>query len=104
MFHVPNNFRIRTGHLGSDDSYKNNGAFLVLWNSKTFMTIASDDMGWEHVSVSLTNRCPNWDEMCFIKDHPPDNKYVNCHPYCLHLWKPTKLNIPCPETFLVGPK
>ena len=55
--------------------------------------------GWEHVSVSLKNRCPTWEEMCTVKDifwgdeecvvqyHPPKSEYVNTHPYCLHLWK-----------------
>lgn len=57
---------------------------------------------WEHVSVSLENRCPTWDEMCFVKDlfwepeecviqyHPPRSKYVNNHPYVLHMWKPPR--------------
>ena len=61
--------------------------------------IASWAGGWEHVSVSLRNRCPTWDEMCLVKDifwrddecvvqfHPPKNEYINVHPYCLHLWK-----------------
>jgi hypothetical protein len=47
------------------------------------------DQGWDHVSVSLPNRCPNWQEMCFIKDvffdahecamqlHPPKSENVN---------------------------
>jgi hypothetical protein len=26
-----------------------------------------DDYAWEHVSVSLPNRCPNWPEMDFVK-------------------------------------
>lgn len=30
--------------------------------------IASWAGGWEHVSVSLRNRCPTWDEMCLVKD------------------------------------
>ncbi len=54
--------------------------------------------GWDHVSVSLPNRCPNWPEMCAVKDlffdaedvvvqfHPARSQYVNNHPYCLHLW------------------
>lgn len=54
---------------------------------------------WEHVSVSLVNRCPSWEEMCIVKNlfwdrdeavlqyHPPEEEYVNHHPYCLHLWK-----------------
>ncbi|WP_442869115.1 DUF7694 domain-containing protein [Bradyrhizobium sp. CCBAU 45384] len=24
--------------------------------------------GWEHVAVSTPRRCPNWEEMCFVKD------------------------------------
>ena len=55
--------------------------------------------GWEHVSVSLKDRCPTWDEMCFIKNlfwhesetviqfHPKKSKHINQMPYCLHLWK-----------------
>ena len=63
---------------------------------------------WDHVSVSLTNRCPTWDEMCKIKDiffrpneccveyHPAEKDYVNLHPYCLHIWRPQKETIPTP--------
>lgn len=66
--------------------------------------------GWEHVSVSLQNRCPTWDEMCRIKDifwgeeecvvqfHPPRSEYVNNHPYCLHLWKKIGANWDTPPT------
>jgi len=55
--------------------------------------------GWEHVSVSLRDRCPTWEEMNFIcrlfwhesetviQFHPKKSKYVNQMPYCLHLWK-----------------
>lgn len=55
---------------------------------------------WEHVSVSLADRCPTWEEMCAVKDlfwmpeecvlqfHPPQSAYVNNMPFCLHLWKP----------------
>lgn len=55
---------------------------------------------WEHVSVSTARRCPTWEEMCWVKGlvfddedcvvqfHPPQSKYVNRHPFVLHLWKP----------------
>lgn len=55
--------------------------------------------GWEHVSVSLPQRCPTWDEMCFVKNlfwdedetvvqfHPPKRDYVNTAETCLHLWR-----------------
>ena len=76
----------------------------------------SNGLGWNHVSVSWTNRCPSWDEMCKIKDiffnkdewvmelHPPESEYVNFHPYCLHLWQPQNQQIPTPPSFMVGPK
>lgn len=70
---------------------------------------------WEHASVSLKTRCPNWKEMHFIKEifwgddeavmqlHPPKKDYVNCHPYCLHLWRPVGQEIPLPPSIMVGP-
>jgi hypothetical protein len=82
-------------------------------SSTVFQVIASSGMGWEHVSVSLPNRCPFWDEMCFIKSlfwgndetviqyHPAASEYVNVHPFCLHLWRPIGLAIPTPPTFMV---
>lgn len=116
-FHVPESARIRSGLLASDKSYGNNGAFLVTSRRKqTLLVIASDQLGWEHVSVSLPNRTPYWDEMCLIKDlflgaedcvvqyHPPRSEYVNFHPHCLHLWRQVGGQpIPMPPGYLVGP-
>ena len=71
--------------------------------------------GWEHVSVSLPNRCPNWPEMHHIKEmfwsdeeavmqlHPPKSDYRSLHPYCLHLWRPTDQEIPLPPGIFVAP-
>lgn len=117
MFHVPEKCRHRTGAFGSDEKYGNNGLFWVNYykTNVTLKVIASDGMGWEHVSVSLPNRNPNWDEMCFIKElfwddedcavqyHPPKSEYVNCHPHCLHLWRPTEGEIILPPSICVGP-
>jgi hypothetical protein len=84
------------------------GAFLIPFRGRGLAVIASNDGGWEHVSVSLKNRCPNWEEMCFIKSmfwdekeyvmqlHPPKSKHLNIHQYCLHLWKPLNQEIPIP--------
>jgi hypothetical protein len=70
---------------------------------------------WDHVSVSLPRRCPNWPEMEFVKRlffrddeaamqlHPPLSDYVSCHPYCLHIWRPTEAAIPLPPSSFVGP-
>lgn len=113
---TPNQYRVRTGPMGSDDSIGNNGFFLIPYQSFELTVVASDGMGWEHVSVSLRNRCPNWEEMCFIKDlfwgeeecviqfHPAKSEYVNNHKNCLHLWKPQGFSIQTPPSILVGIK
>jgi hypothetical protein len=70
---------------------------------------------WEHVSVSLRNRCPTWDEMCHIKSlfwkdaevavqfHPPKSEHVNNCETCLHLWKYCG-EMPTPPSICVGIK
>jgi hypothetical protein len=124
MFHVPNKYREKNHPLlRSDDSFGNNGFFVIPFPQKNLMQYrlqASNGMGWEHVSVSVALpgrqalRCPTWDEMCYIKSifwdpedcviqfHPAKNEYVNRHPYVLHLWRPTDLKIPTPEKIMVG--
>lgn len=79
--------------------------YIIPYKGVRMKVIASIDQEedgdpWEHVSVSLTNRCPTWDEMCHIKKifwnedemcmqfHPVKSDYVNLHKFCLHLWKP----------------
>jgi len=114
---VPEKYRIRRGPRGSDASFGNNGAFYIPGPcGKDLSVVASDGEGWQHVSVSTPNRCPNWPEMCFIKGlfwgddetviqyHPPRSAYVNYHPHCLHMWKPDGIEIPLPPSLLVGPR
>jgi hypothetical protein len=72
------------------------------------------EYAWEHASVSLPGRCPNWSEMSFIKDlfwdehetvmqlHVPKSEHRNLHPYCLHLWKPASVEIPRPPNDTVA--
>lgn len=110
-FHVLNQYRIKVGALGTTDDCGNNGAFRI----GHLNIIASDGKGWEHVSVSKIGHTPSWDEMCYIKSlfwdaedcvvqyHPPESEYVNCHPYCLHMWRPTDDSLPRPPSYLVGP-
>jgi len=100
--------------MGSDDSIGNNGCFMVMKSGAKLGVIASDQMGWEHVSVSLESRVPTWDELVWIKDMfwddedcvvqyiPPKSEYVNNCKYCLHLWRPTTLDIIRPPSILVG--
>lgn len=81
------------------------GAFLLC--------IASSSDGWDHVSVSLPNRTPNWYEMehvrkTFFKDdevamqlHVPAKDHVNIATTCLHLWRPHEQPIPMPPVEFV---
>lgn len=121
-FRVPNQYRLRTGHMASDERNGNNGVFFVPTRpgQPPLKVIASDgaledgSQAWEHVSVSLPNRCPTWAEMCAIKAlfwgpedtvvqyHPPRSDYVNNHPYCLHLWRPVDAELPRPPALMVG--
>jgi hypothetical protein len=101
--------------MGSDATYGNNGAFFIPGrpgSGPPFKVIASDGDGmpdntqkWEHVSVSLPHRVPEWKEMCFIKAHfwddddtvvqfhPPRSEWVNNHNYCLHMWRPVGVEL-----------
>ena len=117
MFKVPEQYRLRSGLLGSDETAENNGCFFLPFKKIKLKIIASDGEDWEHVSVSVFNelRTPTWDEMCFVKQtfwdeedcviqyHPAKSEYVNYHPYCLHLWRPMKEIIPIPKKEMVGP-
>lgn len=85
---VPKNIeelRIRTGQFASDASYGCNGAFKIPYASNTLQVIISNEMGWDHVSVSLPNRCPNWEEMCFIKNlfWGKDETVIQYLPFCI---------------------
>lgn len=86
------------------------GAFMF---PNGLRVIVGDGEGWEHVSVSREDHCPTWDEMHWVKNlffkdeeavmqlHPPASKYINQHPYCLHLWRPTGVSIPLPPQWMV---
>lgn len=92
------------------------GNFLVLLRpgGVRFVVVASFGMGWDHVSVSLNNRCPTWGEMDQIKRlffhpwetamqlHVPPSDHISVHPYCLHIWRPQSADIPMPPSFMVA--
>lgn len=116
-FQVPEKYRVKEGRLGSASEIGNNGAFSIkIRNSQKVFVIASEGDGWEHVSISRTDRCPTWEEMCDIKNmfwgeedcvvqfHPPKSEYVNNHPYCLHLWRHMETPMIMPDSELVGIK
>lgn len=104
---------------------KNNGIFIFPVDKKIRLYIiassATDEVPWEHVSVSVKNhkgyelhRCPTWEEMCRVKSlfwdtddvvvqfHPAEKDYVSDHHYCLHLWKQPGVNLPTPPPIAIG--
>lgn len=119
-FELVEKYRITTDQkLGSKPGDRF-GFFLLRINDRRVAVIADDgnadgdlNTGWEHVSVSLQDRCPTWAEMCVVKDlfwpaddwvlqyHPAKSDYVNTHPYVLHLWRPTHLVVPTPPKICV---
>ena len=115
MFHVPEKYRVTSGQLISSTIDGNNGAFIItsVKFNHPLRAIASDQMGWEHVSVSLPNRCPRWEEMQFVKDlfwddedcviqyHPPKSEYRNVHKNTLHMWRPVGVELPRPPNSMV---
>jgi hypothetical protein len=122
MFKVPEEFRVLEGPMRSTKEDGCNGLFAFKDHGIMIACIVSDGLGWEHVSVSISSgggkrlldRCPSWEEMCFVKEnfwdkedtvleyHPAEKDYVNFHPYCLHLWRPIGKEFPIPPKELVG--
>lgn len=120
-FHVPEQARVRQGEYGSTKTDGNNGAFMLASPipGREIAIIASDGLGWEHVSVHCYQRrgkrqwTPTWEEMCWVKSlfwdsedvvlqfHPRESEYVNLHPHTLHPWRPIGIEIPTPDQSLV---
>lgn len=112
-------WRVRSGAFATQTGDDFGGFFVPGPCGVELKIIASNGessvgAGWEHVSVSTAKRCPNWVEMTFVKDlfwdaedavmqlHPPRSRWINNHPYCLHLWRPTTQQIPLPPEITVG--
>ena len=101
---------VRSDRFGAFRLRTNDGANLLVIASE-----GDDLVPWEHVSVSLRDRCPTWEEMAWVKGlffddeeavvqiHPRRSEYVNHHPYCLHLWRPVHVELPLPPSIAVGP-
>lgn len=90
------------------------GKYYDKYSNKWLNFIFSYQLGWEHLSVSMPGKTPSWDQMCVMKNifwneneacveyHPKKEEYVNDHEHCLHIWKPTEVELPTPPTILVG--
>jgi hypothetical protein len=84
-------------------------------DGQELVIVASSEDQWDHVSVSRSNRCPNWPEMEHVKRmffepyeeamqlHVPISEHISAHPHCLHIWRPHKLPIPRPPGWMVAP-
>lgn len=108
----------RDSVYGSEPSDGFNGFFCLVLNGLKIKVIASDQKGWQHVSVSINDstNTPSWSIMCQVKDlfwededwvvqfHPAKSEYVNQHPGVLHLWKCTHSDnsFPTPDRLMVG--
>lgn len=58
----------------------------------------SDGKRWHHVSMSRASRMPTYEDVSLVRRvfigeavecyqvFPPASRYVNRHPFCLHLW------------------
>jgi hypothetical protein len=119
-FEMLDKYRLKTSDWGTSEGSRYGFFFIPYKMQKPPLKVMSapfgDDQEWEHVSVSLPNRCPSWEEMSFIKQlfwckedtviqfHPPESEYVNNHPFCLHLWRNTKNETKCPPSILTGLK
>lgn len=106
--------RVTVGPMASEPEYGFNGVFVVKRDHRTkFVCLVGTGGGWDHVSVrvqarGVPDRLPTWEEMCYVKSmffddeeavvqfHPPKSRYVNIHPYVLHLWRPQGDEMPLP--------
>jgi len=105
-----NKYRSTLDYYGTSGPDKG-GTFVVPYKNVELRIIATDYAGWDHVSVSLKDRTPTWEEMDYIKRmffrqdeiaiqyHMPERDHINIHPNCLHLWRPHM-----PKIILVPPK
>ena len=109
--------KYREKHASGDLGDEYNGVFQIphpFSKKDTVTIVASNGLGWDHVSISLPYRCPTWDEMahfkhlffeksdCVIQYHVPTEDHISVHPFCLHLWRPQREKIPTPPKYLVG--
>jgi hypothetical protein len=105
--------------------FGNNGVFVIPLpfarpiGRCALFCVASDQLGWEHVSVTFVQgkrkAIPTWEQMSLVKDtfwgaddvvvqyHPQKSEYVNLSPHTLHLWRPVGVDVPRPPSILVGP-
>ena len=94
-------FRLQGEFHGDTSPGDMHGTFRIPLGDSDAALVISSGIGdeWEHVSVSLPDRCPTWEEMEKVRTlffrptewvlqfSPPRAKKINIHPFCLHLWR-----------------
>lgn len=100
----------------------NNGYFRIPYENITINLIVSDGKGWDHASVSISDkphknprRLPNWNEMEYVKNivwdkeettvqfHPKESEYRTIGPV-LHIWKKQGHEYELPNGLFVAPE
>lgn len=106
-------YRVR---LPGYDPHPEAGAFRMASpvDGEDLRIVATSGMDWDHVSVSRKDRCPDWTELehvkriffwpyeCAMQLHVPVADHINNNEFCLHIWRPQKVEIPRPPGILVG--
>ena len=114
---VPEKYRVTAGPMASDESFGNNGLFLIPNGEAGLIVIASDGYGWEHVSVSryMSKELPSWYELVLIKNMFWDEEetVVQFIPKksehrsigeVLHMWKKSGHEYELPPGIMIAPK
>lgn len=101
---LPDGWRILQP-FGDGNAYQYRDGLRVLVSTADF----EDGRDWMHVSLSRADRLPSFDDLKFAKSvfvgdqryayqvFPPTEKYINIHPFVLHLWSPLTGAPPLPD-------
>lgn len=87
-------------HLQAFPDFPTGEAYIATCGLRIVASTDRDDDGvrWRHISVSLKDRYPSWEELKaaryqFFDDEreviqvfPPKSAYLNLHDNCFHLW------------------
>ncbi|WP_061708505.1 DUF7694 domain-containing protein [Pseudenterobacter timonensis] len=66
---VPEKYRVKSDPLSTTAEDGNNGLFVIPrrnGSKQNLTVIASDGGDWEHVSASMKDRMPTWDDMDYV--------------------------------------
>lgn len=114
MFKAPECYRVTQGVLATDRGHGNNGAFLIPATGHPAAVIASDQDGWEMVSIAHCERPLTLAEVDAIRDlfwsqddvviqfHFPHQDRKGQHRYAVKLWRRAGQDAQLPPRHLLG--